>query len=158
MDWNGMLTTDSAELFELVIRGTIMYLAIFVLLRVLRRGGVGPSTPDVLLIVVIADAAQNGMAGAYQSVPAGLMLILVIIGWSVVLDTIAYRFPRFGRLVQPAATKLVNDGVMVHRNLRRNLISRDELMTAVHDAGLEQLSDVRTAFLEGDGSITVVAR
>ncbi len=156
MDWNGMFTSDWAELLELFIRGTLMYLAIFVMLRVWRRGAVGPSTPDVLLIVVIADAAQNGLAGKYQSVPAGLELVLVIVGWSVVLDTLAYRFPRLGRLVEPPPLTLVRDGAIDHRHLRRNLITRDELMAAVHDAGLDEISGVRKAYLEGDGSITVV--
>jgi uncharacterized membrane protein YcaP (DUF421 family) len=158
MDWNGMLTTDWAELAEIAIRGTLMYLTIFAMLRIWRRGAVGPSTPDVLLIVVIADAAQNGMAGSYQSVPAGLVLVLVILTWSVVLDMVAYRFPRFGRLVEPPATILVKDGVANHSNLRRNLITRGELMTAIHDAGVESLSDVRSAYLEGDGEISVVPR
>lgn len=158
MDWNSIFSTDWAPLAELVIRGSVMYLAIFAILRVWRRGAVGPSTPDVLLIVVIADAAQNGLAGQYQSVPEGIALVLVIVAWSVVLDMLAYRFPRLGRLVEPAPTLLVKEGAVLRKHLRQNLITRDELMTAVHEAGIEELSDVRSAYLEGDGSITVVPR
>lgn len=158
MDWNGIFSTDWAALLELVIRGTLMYLAIFVMLRVWRRGAVGPSTPDVLLIVVIADAAQNGLAGQYQSVPEGIALVLVIVAWSVALDMLAYRFPRLGRLVEPSPTPLVKDGTTIPKHLRQNLITREELMTAVHDAGLDDLASVRSAYLEGDGSITVVPR
>ncbi len=158
MDWDGIFATDWQELLEILTRGSLMYLAIFVMLRVWRRGAVGPSTPDLLLIVIIADAAQNGLAGEYRSVPAGLVLVLVIVAWSVVLDFLAYRFPRLGRLVEPSETELVKDGAIQHRHLRENLITRDELMMAVHGAGLEDISDVRKAYLEGDGAITVIPR
>jgi uncharacterized membrane protein YcaP (DUF421 family) len=53
---------------EIVLRGTIIYLVLFVLLRLLRRGTGAVAVTDILLIVLIADASQNGMAGEYKSV------------------------------------------------------------------------------------------
>ncbi|MGB4863372.1 MAG: YetF domain-containing protein [Tepidiformaceae bacterium] len=156
MDWGNIFGTTWSEIAEVVIRGSIMYLAIFVLVRVMRREAGGLSTPDLIVIVVVADAAQNGLAGQYRTVPTGIVLVAVIVAWSVLLDILAYRFPRFGRLVEPSPVVLVKNGLILHPNLRKNLITKDELMTAMHDQGLEQLGEVKSAYLEGDGSITVV--
>lgn len=156
MDWGGMFETNWSEIAESVVRGSVMYLAIFGLLRVMRREAGGLSTPDLLVIVVVADAAQNGLAGTYTAVPAGIVLVAVIVAWSILLDILVYRFPRFGRLVEPGPTLLVKNGLVLHRNLRRNLITRDELMNALRGQGLEHLSEVKSAYLEGDGSINVI--
>ena len=158
MDWAGMFETSWPEIAEIVVRGSVMYLAIFGLLRVMRREAGGLSTPDLLVIVVVADAAQNGLAGTYTAVPTGIVLVVVIMAWSILLDTLAYRFPRFGRLVEPGPTFLVKDGLILHRNLRKNLITRDELMNALHGQGLERMDEVKSAYLEGDGSINVIPR
>lgn len=156
MDWAGIFGTDWPEIAEIVVRGSVMYLAIFGLLRVLRREVGGLSTPDVLVVVVVADAAQNGLAGSYTAVPAGIVLVLVIMTWSILLDFLAYRSPRFGRLLDPGPILLVKDGQVLHRNLRKNLITKGELMEALHEQALEHLSEVTSAYLEGDGSITVI--
>src|SRR3954454_15472551 len=98
VDWKGMFVPDSSAL-EILIRGTVMYLALFTLLRVVlkrQRGGV--AFTDLLVIVLIADAAQNGMAGDYTSMPDGLLLILVIVGWAYSLDWLGYRVPVIQRL------------------------------------------------------------
>ena len=62
IDWRQMFVPQSSIL-EMVVRGTLMYLGMFVLLRVFRRQAGSVSIADLLLIVIIADAAQNGMAG-----------------------------------------------------------------------------------------------
>jgi hypothetical protein len=63
------------SILEMFVRGTIMFLTIFAVLRfVLKRQAGGLSTPDVLLVVLLADAAQNGMAGEYRSVTEGIVL------------------------------------------------------------------------------------
>lgn len=156
MDWSTIFGTSWRELVEILIRGTIMYLAIFTLMRVLRREIGGLSTPDLLVVVLIADAAQNGMAGTYETVPPGVLLVLVIVFWSIVLDFLVYRFPRFGKLVEPGPTALVREGRVQSRSMRQNLITRDELMAAVRAQGLDNLGAVKSAYIESDGSISVV--
>ena len=86
MDWGNIFGTTWSEIAEVVIRGSIMYLAIFILVRVMRREAGGLSTPDLIVIVVVADAAQNGLAGQYRTVPTGIVLVAVIVAWSVLLD------------------------------------------------------------------------
>ncbi|MGE0600042.1 MAG: DUF421 domain-containing protein [Dehalococcoidia bacterium] len=156
MNWTDMFGTNWQELVELFIRGTLVYLAIFAVLRIVRREVGGISTPDVLVIVVIADAAQNGLAGGYESVPAGVFLVVVIVSWSLAIDFAVFRFPWFARIVEPHPVVLVENGRLRRHNLRKNLITHDELMGAVRSAGIDDLALVRRAYIEGDGAITVV--
>ena len=79
---------------EIVIRGTVVYLALYFMLRVvLQRQSGTTGIADLLVIVLIADAAQNAMADDCTSVTDGLILVATIVGWSYLLDFLSYRSP-----------------------------------------------------------------
>jgi uncharacterized membrane protein YcaP (DUF421 family) len=69
IDWQALLVPQHSIL-EMMLRGTIMYVALFLILRFLTRRQFGQlGIADLLVIVLIADAAQNAMAHEYRSVP-----------------------------------------------------------------------------------------
>jgi uncharacterized membrane protein YcaP (DUF421 family) len=78
IDWQSMFV-PTESITEIVIRGTIMYIGMFALLRIFRRQAGAVGIADLLVIVVIADAAQNGMAGDSRSITEALILITVIV-------------------------------------------------------------------------------
>jgi uncharacterized membrane protein YcaP (DUF421 family) len=156
-DWESMFVPDM-PILEIVVRGTIIYLAIFVLLRfvlVRQAGSVGIT--DLLVVVLVADAAQNAMGGSYQSIPNGIVLVGTIIFWAYALDWVGFHFPRLQRWIFPPPLPLIEDGELNYRNMRRELISKDELMTQLRLQGIEDISEVRLAQMEGDGRISVVS-
>jgi uncharacterized membrane protein YcaP (DUF421 family) len=156
MDW-GELFRLSVNPLELVVRGTAMYWFIFVLFRVFLRRSVGTvGMADVLLLVLIADAAQNGMSGDYRSITDGMLLVATIVAWNLLFDWIAYRFPRIGRLVEPSPMPLVEHGRINRRNLREELMSVDELLAKLRESGVEHIEDVKRATMESDGAVTVI--
>src|SRR5207249_1774077 len=69
---------------------------------VLKRQIGGLSPPDVLLVVLLADAAQNGMADEYRSVTEGVFVVTTIIFWNFAIDWLEYHFPAMERLLRPA--------------------------------------------------------
>jgi uncharacterized membrane protein YcaP (DUF421 family) len=156
VDWAQVFQPDTSPL-EIFVRGSIVYLALFSMLRlVLRReaGTVGMS--DLLVLVLIADAAQNAMAGNYNSLPDGLLLVATIIFWSFALNWLGYHGTAVGRFVNPPPLNLVQDGRLLRRNMRRELISEDELMGQLRQQGIEDLGLVKKACMEGDGHISVI--
>ena len=158
IDWARLFLPDTPFL-ELFLRGTLMYLGLMLLLRlVLKREAGGLALADLLVIVLLADAAQNGMADEYRSVTDGLLLVSTIIGWNYALNWLAYYFPAFDRLVNPPKLPLVRDGQMLRRNMRRELITEEELLSQVRGHGLARVEDVREAYMEPDGTISVVPR
>jgi len=119
IDWQAMLLPDT-PIIEIVIRGSLMYLALFCLLRfVQKRQSSSLSTSDVLVIVLLADAAQNAMADDYQSIPDGVLLVAVIVMWSVGLNWLGYHSRRFAAVLHPPPLELVRDGRPIVEHLRR---------------------------------------
>lgn len=154
-----MFTPDT-PLLEIFIRGTLTYLVLFLLLRItFNRSSSSIGMTDVLVIVLIADAAQNAMAGDYTSWTDGMLLVATIVGWAYGMDWLAYRFPgSLGRFVHPGPRVLVRDGRVVKRTLDRTLISHEELMTQLRLQGVEDIAEVRLALMEGNGEVSVVTR
>jgi uncharacterized membrane protein YcaP (DUF421 family) len=158
VDWHAVFVPRT-PLLEIVVRGTIVYLTLFVLLRVVLKRQAGTvSVTDLLVIVLIADASQNAMAGEYRSVPDGILLVATIVFWCYALDWVGYRVPAVGRFVHPPPLELIRDGKMIRRNMRQELITPEELMSQLREQGIESLDQVKYAFMEGDGHISVVTR
>ncbi|MDQ4045524.1 MAG: DUF421 domain-containing protein [Chloroflexota bacterium] len=156
IDWRRMFVPEPAIL-ALVIRGSVMYLALYFLLRlVLKRQTGGLAISDLLVIVLIADAAQNGMADNYRSIPGGIVLVGTILFWSYSLDWLGYRFPRLEPLVYPGPLQIIKNGQMIHRNMRRESITEEELMSQLRLQGVKDISVVKEAYLEGDGRVSVI--
>jgi uncharacterized membrane protein YcaP (DUF421 family) len=156
VDWGEVFVFTVSPL-ELFIRGTLTYFFLFLLFRfVVRRdtGTLGPS--DLLVLVIIADASQNAMAGDYHSVPDGFVLILTIIGWNYALNFLSFRYPLVQRFVLPQPLCIVKDGVKQDAVLRRELISDEELGEMLREHEVEDIAEVRRAYLEPDGQVTVV--
>jgi uncharacterized membrane protein YcaP (DUF421 family) len=156
LDWQTLFLPDT-PLLEIFIRGTVIYLGLFALLRlILRRESGTLGISDLLVVVLIADAAQNGMAGDYHSITDGLFLVATIIFWSVVLDWLAFHFPSVRRVIESPPLCLVHKGRLLSRNMRRELITSDELMAQLREQGVEHLSQVKWAQMESDGHISVI--
>ena len=78
IDWQEIFI-PSGSLLAIFVRGTIIYLVLFATMRLLPRRTIGTmGASDVLVIVLIADAVQNGMSDEYKSVTEGLFLALVL--------------------------------------------------------------------------------
>jgi uncharacterized membrane protein YcaP (DUF421 family) len=156
--WSQMFAFTMSPV-ELIVRGTLVYFFLFLLFRfVVHRdvGGLGVS--DLLLLVIISDASQNAMAGEYKSVSDGFVLIGTLVGWSLILNFLSFRFRAFRRFVLPRPICLVRDGVKIAKNLHRELITDDELAEMLREHEVEDIADVKRAFLEPDGQITVIRR
>lgn len=153
----GDLFSLSVDPVELVLRGSAMYWFLFLLLRFVLRRDVGSiGIADMLLVVLVADAAQNAMAGGYESVTDGFLLVGTIAGWNWLVDFASWRFPAVRRVLEPQPLPLVRDGRLLRRNMRRELITVDELMSQLRQHGVESLQQVKAATMEDDGQISVL--
>jgi uncharacterized membrane protein YcaP (DUF421 family) len=155
-DWGAMFRLEHA-LPEIVLRGTITYLAIVVLMRTfLKRQAGSFGLGDMLLVVLIADASQNAMAGDYRSIPDGLVLVGTLMFWNFVLDAASYRWKWVRALIEPPSRCLVRDGRLLRKNLEREQISEEELLSQIRLKGYESLAQIREARMESEGQISVL--
>ncbi len=155
VDW-GKVFIPETPLLEILIRGTLTYLVLYALLRFIRRQAGSLSTNDLLVLVLIADAAQNSMAGEYRSITDGLLLVAVIVGWANVMNWLGYHFKWAERIVHPAAVAVVKNGKADKAELRRYMVTDAELMTQLRLQGVSKLSEVQRAYVEGNGQISVL--
>jgi uncharacterized membrane protein YcaP (DUF421 family) len=155
VDLDTLFRLDTGAL-ELIVRTSVIYLTLLAGLRLLgRREMSALELPDMLLIVLIADGVQNGLAGEYHSVSGALIVGGTLLGWSYALDLLSYYLPPVRYLLRPGPLILVADGRLVRRNLRREWITADELMAQLRTQGVEDLREVRRAYLEPDGELSV---
>ena len=158
LDWKTIFLPDT-PLLEVILRGSIMYISLFVMLRIILKRQTGTlGMTDLLLITLLADAAQNAMAGEYKSIPDGIVLVATIIFWNFLFDWLSFRWDWFGRLIEPPPLPLIQNGKMLRRNMRREFITEDELMMQLREQGLEDVSKVKNAYIESDGRISVIQK
>jgi uncharacterized membrane protein YcaP (DUF421 family) len=158
VDWRSVFVPELG-LLELVLRGTLMYLALFLILRFLgsrQSGKLG--TADLLVITLIADATQNALGAEYHSVPEGIVLVLTIVAWDYAIDKLQYHVPALRPWLEPPPLTLIVDGQMNRKNMRAELITPEELMGQLREQGIEHVEEVKRACLESNGSLSVIKR
>jgi uncharacterized membrane protein YcaP (DUF421 family) len=155
LDWQ-QLFAPTESLVELAIRGSMMYFVLLTMLRILGRRHVGSlSMMDLLLMVLIADAAQNGMVGEYTSITEGVVLCGTLVGWNFAFDWLAYRFPWFARLLTPPPLPIVHDGKFMHKHLKAELLTYEEVLGLLREQGVFDVREVQLAYIEGDGGLSI---
>lgn len=158
VDWSSVLV-PSLGIAEIVVRGTMMYLGLFVVLRFMARRQAGRYGPaDLLVIVLIADAAQNGLGKEYQSVTEGLVLVITIVVWEYIIDWLTYRFPPLRPILRPPSLTVIKNGHVVEQAMRKEMLSMDELLSQLRQQQVESVQEVKLAKLEGDGQLSVIKK
>ena len=156
VDWQALFAFDTPML-EIFVRGTIMYLALVMLMRFGRNRSMGTiGVSDMMVVVVIADASQNAMAGEYTSISDGLLLVMTIMFWDFMIDFLVAKIPALERLVSPARVCLIKKGRMIPKNMRAEYITKDELMAQLRVNGVDDVKKVKEACLESNGEVSVI--
>lgn len=157
IDWS-RLFVPSSSVAEIFIRGTVIYLALFVAMRFVPRRAIGSVSPsDILVIVLISETVSNAMQGGADTLTDGLLLATVVLGWANLIDYLDYRFPSW-HLASARELELVRDGRFLEENMARQHITEDEVLSQLRKHGLASTKDVMVAYLEGDGHMSVIVK
>ncbi|AZG16034.1 MULTISPECIES: DUF421 domain-containing protein [Cupriavidus] len=156
VDWGNLLHFSISPL-ETMLRGTLMYWFLFLMFRFVARRDVGSlGIADLLIVVIVADAAQNGMAGKGDSVADAALLVGTLVAWNRLFDLGAWLSPAIRRFVTPQKVVLVRNGKKVVRNMERHTITDEELAAQLREKGVESYRHVKVMYLEPDGKISVI--
>ena len=144
-------------LLDIVVRTAVIYLTLLVLIRVTGKRQVGQLTPfDLLLLLLLANAVQNAMVGPDTSVQGGLVAAGTLFAVNVAVAWTVRRSRKAAKVVEGTPTLLIRHGRMLVENLRHEGITEDDLLRALREHGVEDVSLVRVAILEVDGTISVL--
>lgn len=142
---------------DLVIRTVVIYAVILVITRAIGRRELSSLAPfDLILLVVVGDLVQQGVTQSDYSV-TGTVIVLATLGVLIVgTSWISWRFPPARSVLEGEPIILVEHGKALHRNLRRERITVDEVLAEARLNDIADLADVRFAVLETNGQISFV--
>ncbi len=157
-DW-GSIFEITVPAAELVVRGTVTFLALLVLIRVVgQREAGGLGITDVLLVVLVAQAAAPGLHGDAESVGDALVVVATVLVWGVAVDAISYRWPRVGRVLKARPKLLIENGEPNRKVMRREFMTDEEVASILRLHGIEDIAVVKRARIEPNGMVSVVRR
>src|ERR1700693_1910467 len=98
-------------IWELILRGVVVYAFLLVLLRITGKRQVGQLAPfDLVLLLVLSNAVQNSMNGGDNSVTGGLIsaTTLIVVNYSVGLLT--FKSKRMEEIIEGRPIVLIHNG------------------------------------------------
>jgi uncharacterized membrane protein YcaP (DUF421 family) len=96
------------------------------------------------------------MAGNTKSITEALLLIGTIASWDYLLDFLGFRSAFFSRILEPGSIVLIKNGRIIRRNLEKEMITEEELMSNLRQQGIENVSDVKQCSLESNGEFSII--
>ena len=143
--------------WEFVLRGLIVYLFLILILRLTGKRQIGQMSPfDLVLPLVLSNAVQNSMNGGDNSVAAGLILSVTLVGANWLTGYLTYRSKAAERLIEGSPQLLLHNGKIYEKALDDAQLTREELLSALRMQGCSDIAGVRAAILETDGTISVI--
>ena len=150
---------DHLSLMDIVIRAAVIFVFIWMLMRVIGRRELSSMEPfDLIMLVVIGDLVQQGVTQQDLSVTGALLAAATIGLLTVLLAWFNYRFPRLRPALEGRPVVLVEDGKAIEPNLKRERITLEELAAQARLKEIDSISDVRWAVLETSGAISFIPR
>lgn len=144
--------------WELVLRATLVYAALLLLIRISGRRTVGQFTPfDLLVVMLLSESVSNALSGGDESVVAGLIGASTLIGLNLVVAVVTARSATVQTILQGEPVLVGKDGHIFRDALRRQHVPESDLRQALREADCE-LESMQCAFLEADGRISILKK
>lgn len=144
---------------DIVLRATIMFFALFALLRLMGKRELSEMTPfELVLLVVMGDLIQQGVTHNDFSLTGAILAASTFAFWAVVLSWITYLSPRAERALEGTPVVVIRDGKLIRENLRRDRLTRSEIEAEMRLAGIARIEDVDWAILETEGKVSFIGK
>ena len=144
---------------DIVLRAIAVFAVLLVLTRVIGRRELSSLQPfDLILLIVLGDAVQQGLTQDDYSLTGAFLVIFTFAVLQVFVSWLGYRFPRTRPVLEGEPIVVVQDGELIERNLKRERLTADEVAEAARANGVAHLSDVRWAVLETNGTVSFIKK
>ena len=144
---------------DIVARAIVVFAFLLVLTRVIGRRELSSLQPfDLILLIVVGDAVQQGLTQDDYSLTGAVLAIGTIAVLQVFVSWVGYRFPRTRPVLEGSPIIVVQDGELIEANLKRERLDPDEIAEAARLEGIAHLSEVKWAVLETTGTISFIKK
>ena len=144
---------------DLALRAIVLFLFVFLITRIMGRRELSQLEPfDLILLIVIGDAIQQGLTQDDYSVTGALIVVGTFALLQLARSFLSFRVPGLRPLLEGEPIVVVQDGKVIERNLRRERISIEEVMVEARLQQVARLDDIAWAVLETSGRISVIPK
>lgn len=151
--------TLGVPVWERIVRAILVYFFVVIALRLAGKREIGALNPfDLVVLLFLSNILQNSIIGNDLSITGGLIGAATLLLLNYAVQRFLFDHQSIDRALEGEATVLIEDGKILHENLKKELVTEDVLIVAVHKQGLLEIADVEKAVLETDGNISVFAR
>ena len=144
---------------DLVVRAVVLFVFVYALTRIIGRRELSSLEPfDLILLIVLGDAIQQGLTQDDYSVTGAIIVIGTLALLQVCTSFLSFKFPRLRPVLDGEPVIVVEDGEPIEKNLRRERIAVEEVAAEARKQQIESLSDVKWAVLETSGQVTFIKK
>ena len=144
---------------DIVLRSIVVFLFIWVLMRIVGRRELSNMQPfDLIIIIVIGDLVQQAATQQDMSVTGAILSAGTIGLLTVVFSWFSWRFPRVRPVLDGKPIVIVEDGKPLMDNMRRERVTIEELAAQARLKGIESLESVKWAVLETGGQVRFIQK
>lgn len=143
---------------DAVLRAMVIYFFLLLVFRVAGRRILSEVTTfDFVLLLIVAEATQQGLLGDDFSITNAFLVIITLIGIDIALAGLKQRWKWFEKWIEGVPTLIVENGHPLKDRMDRARIDEQDIMTAARKLhGLERMGQIRYAVLERGGAITII--
>jgi len=142
-----------------IVRALLIYVFLVVALRIVGKRELGQAnTLDLVVLLLVANAVQNGIIGNDLTVTGAVIGAVTLFVVNELFTRAAYTSSLVSRVLEGNPTTLIRNGTPVPKALFRQGISLPELRAIARRQGFEDLGEVDTAILETNGVVTMFRR
>ena len=139
-----------------IIRATVVFVFVLLLLRMGGKRQMAQMSPtEFIAILLISNAVQNSMNGGDNSLSGGLLLAATLIFLSWLISYLTFKSRKISAIFEGTPTLLIHKGKIVEKHLSKERITVPELKVLLRKQNVHSFSEVKTAILESDGSLTL---
>jgi uncharacterized membrane protein YcaP (DUF421 family) len=144
---------------DIVVRAVVLYLFMLFVMRVIGRRELSSLSPvDLVLLIVLGDAIQQGLTQDDYSVTGAVIAIATIAAMQVLVSYLSFRSRRVRTVLEGHPIVVIQDGKLLEQNLRRQRITPDELAEEMRIQSIASFEDVQWGILESNGSVSFVKK
>jgi len=142
---------------DIVARATVMFVLLYVLLRLMGKRELGQLTPfELVVMIVLGDLIQQGVTHNDFSLTGALLAISTFAFLAILMSWLTYLSPRAEKLLDGEPRVVIRDGVLIKDNLRRDRMTQNEVESEMRLAGIAHMDQVAWAILEPQGKISFI--
>jgi uncharacterized membrane protein YcaP (DUF421 family) len=144
---------------DIVFRGIFVFFFLYVLMRMMGRRELSSLEPfDLILLIVLGDAVQQGLTQDDYSLTGAFLAIGTIAILQLAVSYANFRFPKLRPVLDGEPIVVVQDGKPIERNMRRERVTIEDLAAAARQQNIAKLDDVQWAVMETSGAISFIKK